>query len=600
MIVREIHGARTCDGSVRRKPWSQVFLGNVERTKATRIGKRLYSGYFASGNGIDMSHIIAGLFVKLSRLEGLPSATDKPKNLGEVKRLNKETFERLYDPALPTLAMAFNHGFDGAALLACSAQRLKEEGEKSINTVLLVPSSAIGAEFRLINNKWFLTASRGILVDGDGIIYHGSFPEPIVVDMVDHSGFNYAFLEKCERLKVPLLNSLEVNRQCRNKSISKIGLQACGFKTPKGVSFAKEDLKYPKLIERIIREFLQTLKRSDVVIKPAEESSGIGVIILEDTNIDQILSEVIARIKKYDFVMLEERIRSYPFFDEEGRRLDWNGRLLITPNGVIDIEARVNYWGTRPINKATGARIQEIDLVFNSLGENRKGISLEMRDKWKRDIASTTRIAEAFGGGFLGLDPIFDEQGDMYIIETNSGSIGGFGSLSEIRERFLEKLKAPTRFASLLAGTIQKCEPVNTDSHTETSLLEDDIKIFSDFHPAQLLLMAAMDTRDTDDLPAIERYQLLEDFMDACGNNYSLINKISILLVISKSFQRKGLQEESLRVINKILGLLPEEVQQVIKEGGDFQSLNLDNKSLKQYLPDIIEFIREGLRQTSA
>lgn len=372
--------------------------------------------------------------------------------------LTDSKFRELYSKERKTLGICIGGAFDGVGLVGFAAQRLSREQKPTFNVAYF--SNLALKDIKLCRNgeKWILVAERGILIGDDGVAYYGKFPEPIQLDMIEHSGFGKKIRDKCTQHGIAVLNSSAGIEITSDKTASKKYCTDNDLKTPEYVSFDKEELGNLDLIEEKITRFAKEARSSDIVIKPTKESQGRGVIMLPSESIDEIRSNAIQILQKYGTVILERRIESYPYYNKDGQRLDWNIRLLASKSGVIDMEARVGIRGQDPINKSKGAEIMEVKNVFNSL-RNSNGVKLiDIKDKI---AVIAKKISQDLDMDFIGLDLIVDENGEPWIIEINGGAVGGMLSLAGIRQTMQEKLQAPLNFISLLLESFKSIPKSN-------------------------------------------------------------------------------------------------------------------------------------------
>lgn len=371
-----------------------------------------------------------------------------------IKKLTDNNFHKLYDKRLKTFASFIPKNFDGIPLLACASQELKENEQESINIILL---DLFSDQSRIIqkDNDFFLVVKSGCLIDKEKNIHIGDFPNEVFIDLVDHTGNGKILRTLFKELNIPMLNNIEIMKITRDKSATKeYILKNTDFTTPPYLNFKKEENRNIKELEKKIKDFIKLLNVDGFVIKPISESSGRGVKLFKNNEIEAGSKHLLEIINKYKFAMLEKRVKSYPYYNNNLKKLDWNIRVLAAQEGIIDLEARVDSWSGRPINKAKGAWIEEVSSVLDKVG-----LSNERNNIISKINHISLELVKKLEAGFIGVDLILDENLEINIIEINSGAVGGLISLAEIREEE-NQLSAPKKFISLLSKSL-KVKPKN-------------------------------------------------------------------------------------------------------------------------------------------
>lgn len=275
------------------------------------------------------------------------------------------------------------------------------------------------------------------------------FSEPVHIDRL-FSMVPYAteIEEKLVSFGYTVSNAETLRRVANDKAESHRIFEELGIRSPRFVVLDPSEKRTWNSYRAEFEEFISRHGISDFVVKPVNGSRGKDVRMAkaDDPGFTFNMRNLLSRGKK---VLIEERIKSYPFMIE-GERVDWNIRVVIPPGDLIgwDIldttEVRCNYFNSHPVNKCQGAQIVEIDTVFDHIGlpeESRKKIieglysfSHGIRNGLRDRLAQKAGAKADFYEQFLGLDVIVDENLNLFLIEVNAGAVGGIGSLLSIRE----------------------------------------------------------------------------------------------------------------------------------------------------------------------
>jgi|GEM_PF-3959024 len=372
---------------------------------------------------------------------------------------------RMHLPAdRPTLGFTLSNPNKEMVLVAMAAAHMRKIGEFSYNT-LFIPPNCLGAAYvKETQDGCRLFTRRGIVVSADGGWQEGKFAVPVPIDLVGtFSGKENALLQTAEKFGIPFLNDQRAFDTGRNKALTKKLLSDLGIQSP--ASFIIDvDTPQDQWMSGLLR-FVAQHEIGEVVVKPTSGSHGTGVTFHRSTDTGAI-KRTITRNLAADApaVIIDERIPSYPVFSTRGHREDWNIRLLVGMNGIIDSEARVIEWGC-VVNKAKGAHIEEVDQVL----ERARLSPEERREIIERVNTTGLAIARALRANYLGIDIIIAADREVFVLEVNSGAVGGLVSLAEIRPHN-QRLLAPTRFLKTL------------DSHPVTSINRPAVALRGEIH----------------------------------------------------------------------------------------------------------------------
>ena len=381
-------------------------------------------------------------------------------------------------------------------------------------------------------------------------LYGGDFPVNIETNLIEHTQVAPNLQTICKELHIQSVNPQRTVELCNDKRTSKLVFEKCGLKTPEGISFSADELKQPdKLVEKI-EAFTTLCSRNGYVIKPPCEGAGAGVTIIEsdDKNrLRNLISEFIEKVsRQYGIAMVEERIRSYPYYDKDGKRLDWNIRLLACKNGIIDMEARVKPWEETelqgPGNKAKGAWIEEVRDVLNKAGIK----DAEQDELVKEMYEITLKVSKELNGSFLGFDFIIDENKKLYCIEVNA-SPGGIQSLAEIRSTKETKLAAAERFLVLLNEQIAS---KRRSANKETEKF--DYNFWSPMNCETLFTMIASIKRTSKKEDLHYRLELCEKIFDRFKEQFSDIDSNRIVRLLSFCYKDAGFNVDSEKIEKRL------------------------------------------------
>lgn len=336
---------------------------------------------------------------------------------------------QLFDANRPTIAFSLSHSnTKEMVLVALAAARARSAGQAVPNVVFFPPTCVPSLFTKRIGEKEHLYLQRGIVVGADGSWREGRFPRLVPVTMVGtFQGANNPLVSELEALNIPLLNGSKAFTAGRDKTLNKKVLEELGIRSP---TFLLLDLDHElPSWKKKVDDFVTQHDIGEVVIKPTSGSHGDGVQFAPSTSVAQIPT-VIERLLAADKpgVIIEERIKSFPVRSPTGRRQDWNFRLLVSKDGVIDWEARVLTYG-KVVNKAKGAHIEEVKEVLKRTGlpdDELKRIVEEIKE-------IGLKIAKHLDAGYLGIDLLLSEDKLVWVIEINAGAVGGLVSLAEIR-----------------------------------------------------------------------------------------------------------------------------------------------------------------------
>ncbi len=173
-------------------------------------------------------------------------------------------------------------------------------------------------------------------------------------------------------------------------------------------------------------DLLSSIDVTDVVVKPYIGCAGVGVEFHSIGDNDKVihLYERLSELAKEGCV-IEERIKSAPLAleDDGGEEVlhDWNVRLVIINGMPTNWYARASSMGG-PVNISISA-------FPISMATVRENLPTELTDKITDDkiIEFGKRVGRLYPNQVLGIDIIFDKEGQPMLIEVNSGNMNCMG-----------------------------------------------------------------------------------------------------------------------------------------------------------------------------
>lgn len=246
---------------------------------------------------------------------------------------------------------------------------------------------------------------------------------PIPIDLLNISYSNNK--EVYENFSDYLINSLDLHILTDDKIKTKNLLQKNGIRVPRGSSSNEDGFDLESVV--------QSLSGSGIVIKPNHGSRGNGVkMFYNPKEAMDYASDLISKGKE---TIIEERITPDEWI-ENGVSCDWNIRYLVWLSKhpkLIDCEIRIDHNNDNPINVSRGSYALDGNELWQRLSDS------AIYDLWKEATISPRIIFSYFKKqgkelhGILGLD-IMIKDGMPYLLEVNSGAVGGFATLSRIRK----------------------------------------------------------------------------------------------------------------------------------------------------------------------
>ena len=269
----------------------------------------------------------------------------------------------------------------------------------------------------------------------DGKLGYAHFDKPVRIHAIAHAGD--AIFQKSakyfESKGIPMFTTTAVSDLCVDKIKFKEFLIKNGIDTPRYTVIYRKDFGF---VSSQIGRFVNDNKLRGIVIKPFNGGRGEGVKMFSRKDIQEAAHYALGLLKNGEKVLLEERIESEYWPDDEGKRLDWNLRVLATweknkalirPEMIV---VRYDKCGNDPVNISTGASAMPIDEFIEKRGYD---------DAFLAGIQSIVkkgmeRLAQEGGrgkDGLVGWDLMKRDSGDWTILEAQTGMVGGISKLEK-------------------------------------------------------------------------------------------------------------------------------------------------------------------------
>ena len=416
-------------------------------------------------SNFQLMHVLSGL------RDYLPK--DAKPSIGINADLQKE-YETLYDPKEPTLAIVAGAHIPGARLMGLAAARMREAGERAPNIIYISYLDLSNMEVSIdASGKSRVYVGAGAIVNAEGKYFTGILPQT-EVHLIDFLSLG-EIRDRADELKFPLTVTTEALQASSSKIESKklfkkLGVKSPDYRVTEYIEVPEEERRKaiirPKFVngklqveteviegkkpEVDVYEGIEEFLDSDVVIKPDKGSHGNNVQLIADPKLNDVRRRVKSLQDKTKGPVLIERWIKNADLEFADRKLDFNVRMVATPESVIGYEARVGDFGD-PINinnEKSPAKPYELVSVLKVVNKIREGKGKEPFDieaKIKEMGEISVHLAREVGTGVIGVDFMIDNNGEIWLIEINCGQVGLMTSLEKIRKTEEGKLNSPTR-----------------------------------------------------------------------------------------------------------------------------------------------------------
>lgn len=276
---------------------------------------------------------------------------------------------------------------------------------------------------------------KGCFIDKQGFLQPVTFKTPVLVDTPIFYAYKGAQFH---------INDQRLIKLAKDKHQSYNFLKKNGIPTTAQQEFVDE----PKNIRKSI-DLVSDHGQHPFVIKPVDLQGGHGVKMFDPGEHPQGTAYARESLLKSSRIVIERRIPSYPVYDEQGRRLDWNIRKISTfdtsgkPVAHVDLaEVRINTYSNDPVSVSQGGRLENIRSFIKKLpitDRQRKKVMKELIEicaLFDQAIIDTFISGEGafftFPSALLGLDLILGEDLHWYFIEFNASAVGGIQNILRI------------------------------------------------------------------------------------------------------------------------------------------------------------------------
>lgn len=339
--------------------------------------------------------------------------------------------------------LAFSALDDIPLVLAASSKNEKTTPAKPVSLLVVSPKSE--TESGLIVNQ----RTRELYTDSFWICEDGKFSYIVPSRPVKIDGVNsmYDGARDDEAVQRPNKTILALSD---DKHTSKEIMATAGLPVPKGVFIENHDQ-----IENLLSDLrIATPHREWLVLKELHGSHGDHVeIFRKDSNaLQERIAELLSSTHKP--VMVEERIMPPPLSsliesDDpllSDPAIDYNFRILVTmdPKKPRAIDGEIRYKiqsrNPTPVNithDSEPAEALPIDAIKNSK---------LIQTLYKQAELATKALCEAGGYvpgkdfAYTGVDIMLDSDLTSYILEINTGAVGGFATLARIRGKTIDSV----------------------------------------------------------------------------------------------------------------------------------------------------------------
>jgi len=285
----------------------------------------------------------------------------------------------------------------------------------------------------------------GVVMTGDKIVY-GYFDPPLPVHSFIHAGLSMKSSSRdfFESRGIPLLNSTDHMKLTGDKVIFKDFMQRHSIPTP-AAAVVTQDMELSDIRKRL-QGFIKEEGAQGIVVKPSTGSHGTGVRMFDTEEMDAVMGHIEKLQAKNEKLLIEARIPSRSWI-KDGERMDWNLRVLSTWDGddpiTVEelIEVRFAPFSEKAVSASGRAEVITLTDFFDQ-----QGYEASQRQEFLQKVselvtkgAQEIRRETGSQPGLLGWDLMQSESGDFYVIESNSGSVGGVKTLEKLYRESLQQ-----------------------------------------------------------------------------------------------------------------------------------------------------------------
>jgi glutathione synthase/RimK-type ligase-like ATP-grasp enzyme len=348
--------------------------------------------------------------------ENLP-ATDE----ANIYKL-EPTFDAIFDPSLPTIAIDSAGTFSGSELLAVASQQRRIDGKPSCNIILISSTTDCAEIVTDSAGGQHLEIQRGMMVTPDGAVFLGELPEPVRADAVDT--INMPLLQQCQRGGIATLNVPELIDEYSTKRSVSVFAERAGIRSAARVN---------------LDDMWAANEKAEYVIKPSNGSGGRGVKMFSEVAQREAAEAYYLFLAEHGYEpLIEHRVDSWPLYRRtealERERLDWNVRALIAHGELVDMYIRMDTLG-KPVNKGQGAKA----IPLSQLSEYTDSVETATR-LTERLLYAGFNLAREVPTGIGGADLTVGSDEEVYVYEINIGQTGGLQTIAQLHDDYRRKI----------------------------------------------------------------------------------------------------------------------------------------------------------------
>ncbi len=407
----------------------------------------LRSPEYSSAAGLLLSTPNTGHFLELAATLAEKHGHERPHGGYHAEVLiNQVPPKEIYDPSRPTIGIVPWLSQSGSETMALAARHaLYTDPNAQVPNVVFLPwlDPNNFVTRGLEQNRLSITHFSILRPDYYLAYYELPKGRRLSVDLLDISVASSDVLAYYESLGIPLFSGAT---SARGKSVGSdkslvtlVGQQA-HVRTPKSVV-----VNSGSPVTEIEQACDTVSGANGAVVKPLDGAQGENVRFLDEMDVEVAGGIVVTLAGEIGRVVVQERIASVPFV-ADGKRRDWNVRVMVRDGAYLGMYARTASWGT-VVNVARGAIMQTCDDVFSAVWPEAND-----RQKVEADlIASAVRVGRTIGSGCFGLDFILTNNterssgAEPVLIEINDGYIGGMDDIAELHNGDVVAAYSPAR-----------------------------------------------------------------------------------------------------------------------------------------------------------
>lgn len=331
--------------------------------------------------------------------------------------LDKPAWQKCIDPALPTIGLLASERHSGNGLLAKTAQHLRQRGNPIANLVM-IPDAAYGRQWH-DGQAYYI--QQGVIVDPEGTVYFGHFPEPLRLDC--HTTLSH--MRPYGDPPLPsYINDPADELLLENKTAIEQKLRHAGIPTIPTL-YANAMPQDPEL-HNVIRDYMTNGQA--IVVKPNDGNLGTAVLMADPRlhDAEEIVSKLQSHPNSNQKFLVQPWIQCPTLhFRETGVQADWNIRALLYNGAPIGMYARVGRFG-EPINISRSAGAYSLDEVFAMYQWPEKRRAAVTANIWNL----CRRIGDTFpGSGILSADIVLQQSLQSTVMELNGEYSGGLPNI---------------------------------------------------------------------------------------------------------------------------------------------------------------------------